>query len=149
MSHAQIIEALDQTDLEACYTIRIEVFCREQEISREIEFDGLDAECRHYLARIGNEAVGTARVRPLIDGALKIERVAVLASHRKSQIGRDLMERALVDARKSGARSGVLHAQSSAAAFYLKFGFRQEGETFLEAGIPHVRMTKYFKQQTG
>ena len=142
MTEARVIEALDPPDREACYAIRTEVFCGEQKVSREMEFDGRDGECRHYLAKLGGDAVGTARVRPLGGGTLKFERIAVRASHRKTQIGRALMERAIADALRSGARACVLHAQTDAAAFYLKLGFTQEGETFVEAGIPHVRMTK-------
>ena len=64
MTETRITEALDRPDIKACYAIRIEVFCDEQAVSRDLEFDGLDAECRHYIARIGNDAVGTARLRP-------------------------------------------------------------------------------------
>lgn len=142
MTETQIIEALNSPDLEACYAIRTEVFCGEQQVSQELEFDGRDAECRHYLARMGNEAIGTARVRPLGDGLVKFERIAVYAQFRGQQVGRALMDRALADARGSGAVAGVLHAQSSAATFYLKLGFAQEGGTFVEADIPHVRMSK-------
>lgn len=142
MTVAKITEVLDPVDLEVCYAIRIEVFCREQKVGREIEFDGLDAECRHYIARLGDETVGTARVRPVDGDTVKFERIAVHAAHRGHGIGRALMDRALADARESGARSGILHAQSDAAAFYRKLGFAQEGGTFDEAGIPHVRMTK-------
>lgn len=142
MTETLIFEALNSTDMDACYAIRTEVFCGEQQVSREMEFDGLDAECRHYLAKLGDQAVGTARVRPLGDGAVKFERIAVHAPFRGQQVGRALMERAVADAREADTRSGVLHAQSTAAAFYLKLGFTQEGATFVEAGIPHVRMTK-------
>jgi predicted GNAT family N-acyltransferase len=142
MTEARIAEALDQPDIEACYAIRIEVFCNEQQISRDLEFDGLDADCRHYIARIGDEAVGTARVRHLGRGNLKFERVAVRAPFRNRRIGRALMEHALADAAGDGTNTGILHAQSEAAAFYLKLGFTREGETFVEAGIPHIRMTK-------
>lgn len=147
MTEPTIIEASDSADMDACYAIRIEVFCSEQQVSRELEFDGLDAQCRHYLARLGEQAVGTARVRPLNggdtgDGIVKFERIAVHAPFRGRQIGRALMDRALDDARAGGAQSGVLHAQSSAAPFYLKLGFSQEGDIFIEADIPHVRMTK-------
>lgn len=142
MTEALIIEAEEQTDIDACFAIRIEVFCDEQGVSRDLEFDGLDAECRHYLARIGNDAVGTARIRPLGAGKLKFERVAVRVPFRNRQMGRFLMERALADAVRSGAETGILHAQTEAADFYLKLGFIQEGGTFFEAGIPHVRMMK-------
>ena len=91
---------------------------------------------------IGNIGVGTARVRPLGDSIIKFERIAVRAPFRGQQVGRALMDRALADAHQAGESSGVLHAQSSAAAFYLKLEFTQEGSAFFEAGIPHVRMTK-------
>lgn len=149
MTEVQITEAVEAADLEACYAIRIEVFCGEQQVSRELEFDGRDAECRHYLARMENVAVGTARVRPLGDGIVKFERIAVYAQYRGRQVGRALMERALAEAQDSGAVAGVLHAQSTAAAFYLKLGFTQEGGTFIEADMPHVRMSKGFSQPHG
>lgn len=142
MTGPRIIEALNEVDMDACRAIRTEVFCGEQGVSRDLEFDGLDSVCRHYLARIGDSAVGTARIRPLGAGKLKFERVAIRAAHRNCGIGRLVMERALSDAVRSDGETCILHAQTEAAAFYLKLGFIQEGGIFLEAGIPHVRMTK-------
>ena len=142
MTETRIVEALDQADMDACFLIRIQVFCAEQGVSRDLEFDGLDAACRHYLARIGDNTVGTARIRPLGGRKLKFERVAVRAAYRNRGIGRLLMERALDDAIRSGAETVILHAQTDAADFYLKLGFIQEGSSFVEAGIPHVCMTK-------
>ncbi len=37
-----------------------------------------------------------------------------------------------------GVREIALHAQLSAKAFYARLGYREEGEEFEEAGIPHV-----------
>lgn len=142
MTLATITEALSPTDMEECYTIRTEVFCGEQMVSPEIEFDGLDDTCRHYLARLDKLAVGTARVRPLGDGAVKFERVAVLKEYRGKDIGRALMERVLVDASIDGYTTGLLHAQYQAGTFYRKLGFAQEGGEFFEAGIRHIRMKR-------
>jgi predicted GNAT family N-acyltransferase len=36
----------------------------------------------------------------------------------------------------------TLHAQTHAAAFYARYGFVAEGDLFMEAGIPHVTMTR-------
>lgn len=141
MSGVAVSEALADGDRSACHGIRVEVFCGEQGIDRGIELDGLDGVCRHYLARDGGAAVGTARARPLGDGAVKLERVAVLAPHRGRGIGRALMVRALADARSTGHRAAVLHSQTEARAFYGRLGFLQEGPEFEEAGVPHVRMT--------
>ena len=41
-----------------------------------------------------------------------------------------------------GVREIALHAQLTAKAFYARLGYREEGEEFEEAGIPHVSMRK-------
>ena len=135
-----VTEAPEGPDREACYAIRNAVFCIEQGVGTEIEFDGLDADCRHYLARRGDTAVGTARVRPLDGDTAKIERVAVLGPWRGRDIGLALMERTLRDAAAAGHRDALIYAQTHAAPFYRKVGFTEEGEGFMEAGIPHIRM---------
>ena len=142
MADLVISEAMSDDDREACYGIRITVFCGEQKVSREIEFDGLDAVCRHYLARQGGTTIGTARTRPLGEGVVKFERIAVLKAFRGRDIGRALMDRALADAREDGHSVALLNSQTHASEFYEKMGFLQEGDEFEEAGIPHVRMTQ-------
>jgi predicted GNAT family N-acyltransferase len=53
------------------------------------------------------------------------------------------MLRVLVEtAEKKGFQEVFLHAQVHAASFYEKCGFHKNGEEFLEAGIPHVKMTR-------
>ncbi len=142
MADLVISEAVSDDDREACYSIRITVFCDEQKVSREIEFDGLDAVCRHYLARQGGTVIGTARTRPLENGVVKFERIAVLKAFRGRDIGRALMARAFADAREDGHSVALLDSQTHASKFYEKLGFLQEGDEFEEAGIPHVRMTQ-------
>ena len=39
-----------------------------------------------------------------------------------------------------GVRDFTLHARVSAAGFYRKCGFVEEGAPFREIGIPHIRM---------
>ena len=126
-------------DMKAAFAIRREVFCGEQDVPVAVEIDGLDPVCRHYLARLGGDAVGTARTRRVGDGDMKIERVAVLKTSRGTGIGIALMDRILAD--NAGGRA-VLNAQVEVEGFYAKLGFIAEGEVFQEAGIDHVRMTK-------
>ena len=130
----------DEDDVNAALAIRREVFCGEQGVDEAEEIDGLDSECRHYLARLAGEAVGTARTRFLADDrGVKIERVAVLKSLRGRGIGKAIMIRALADITVGPA---VLNAQLQVESFYARLGFVTKGEVFQEAGIDHVRMVK-------
>jgi predicted GNAT family N-acyltransferase len=116
--------------------IRRIVFIEEQRVPREEEWDGRDAECRHFLARRGGRALGTARLLP--DG--HIGRVAVLGECRGQGIGAALMRAAIAAARREGHPEVALAAQNHALAFYENLGFEAFGPEFTEAGIAHRNM---------
>ena len=132
--------------LAICHEIRRIVFVDEQGVSSELEWDNLDAPAIHLLA-VDDETVpqpkplGTARLR-FINGQAKAERVAVHRDTRGAGVGRALML-ALEDiARSAGASRVRLNAQIDALLFYEQLGYRGEGERFVEAGIPHIAMSK-------
>ena len=81
----QKVKSSDQMEL--CHAIRKKVFCEEQNISIDIEFDNLDHLCEHFLIYKENKAIATARVRKKSDLIFKIERVAVLLEYRKLKVG--------------------------------------------------------------
>jgi predicted GNAT family N-acyltransferase len=130
-----------EAEMPACLEIRRRVFVAEQGVAEEIEVDGLDSTCTQFLARIDGRPVGAARFR-VAGAAAKIERVAVLADHRSAGIGRALMAALEEHARCEGFDRAVLNAQTKVADFYERLGYRREGAVFLEADIPHIRMTK-------
>jgi hypothetical protein len=41
-----------------------------------------------------------------------------------------------------------LHAQTRMKGFYLRRGFKARGKEFMEAGIPHIEMTRTTADQT-
>lgn len=134
-------------DLAACRALRRAVFIDEQGVPEALEWDGLDAVARHFLAlesALASEppvALGTARMR-IVDGLAKAERVAVRRDARTRGVGRRLM-RAIEDhARERGLPAIVLHAQVAAIPFYERLGYRAHGEIFLDAGIDHREMIK-------
>jgi predicted GNAT family N-acyltransferase len=128
---------------EVIQTIRREVFQREQGVSEELEFDGLDDSAEHLLAYRDGNPVGTARIRRLNDKIVKIERLAVLSSVRGLGIGWQLMEEAIAVARGyADAEEIVINAQEYVTRLYEKLGFEVVGDRFEEAGIPHVKMKK-------
>jgi predicted GNAT family N-acyltransferase len=117
--------------------VREQVFIVEQGVPRELEWDDWDARSDHVVAFASErKAIGTARLLP--DG--HIGRMAVLKDWRGQGVGSALFEALLELARAKGMVVVALNAQTHAAGFYRRFGFRQEGEEFVEAGIPHVAM---------
>ena len=134
----------------ACWRIRQRVFIDEQGIGEDVERDGFDDVAWHLAAWDGDTAIGTARVlgldrahrvvRPMRGTIAKIGRMAVLPAERRRGIGRRLLEAALDLARREGIGRAELSAQEYVVPFYLRAGFRVEGERYEEAGIAHRRM---------
>ncbi len=129
------------SDLPACHDIRRRVFIDEQRVPEHEEMDDLDAASTHLIACRDGRAIGTARLRS-VDGDAKAERVAVLSEQRERGVGRLLMQHLEIEARARGLRRMVLNAHVSVIPFYERLGYVAEGERFLDAGIPHRRMTK-------
>ncbi|MCL6608094.1 MAG: GNAT family N-acetyltransferase [Geminicoccaceae bacterium] len=128
---------------DAVFALRRAVFCVEQGVAVEEEFDGRDPEAEHLLARSDGAIVGTLRWRRLDpQGRVKLERVAVCADCRGKGIARGLLRFALARIDGLGLGPVVLHAQLAARAVYRGPGFLPEGEPFVEAGIPHQRMVR-------
>ncbi len=124
-------------DESAIRAIREAVFVAEQGVPAELEWDGRDARCAQVLALDSQgHPLGTARMLP--DG--HIGRMAVLAAWRGQGVGRALLSELLRLAATQGLEKVWLHAQTRAADFYRRHGFRVVGKPFEEAGIPHVAM---------
>ena len=66
----------------------------------------------------------------------------MLTTVRGQGFGTRLMLSLLAEARRQGAKTLRLHAQTQAVPFYERFGFQPVGEPFLEANIPHQLMEK-------
>ncbi len=131
----------DQSDKTKAFEIRNLVFCEEQKVSKEIEFDGLDQFCNHYLAKINELPIGTARVREQKKGTFKIERMAVLKGYRKKGVGKAIIKKILKHyLNLNSINKLILNSQIEAKDFYKKFGFVEIGEEFVEANIRHQKM---------
>ncbi|MCR5867436.1 MAG: YbgC/FadM family acyl-CoA thioesterase [Aquincola tertiaricarbonis] len=126
---------------EAARRIRTQVFVQEQRIPAELESDPADADCLHALAvnRLGRP-LATGRLLQQAPGVARLGRMAVLPVVRGSGVGRAVLDALAAAARTRGDHMLLLHAQMSAAPFYLRAGFGTRGEVFEEAGIPHVEM---------
>ncbi len=69
-----------------------------------------------------------------------IGRVAVLKSYRGLGVGKVLMQAVIAYAQQQQRLFLVLSSQVHAQAFYQALGFMQEGEEYLDCGIPHIHM---------
>jgi predicted GNAT family N-acyltransferase len=117
--------------------VREEVFMREQGVSAELEWDGLDESCHHALALSAKgEAIGCGRITQ----DAHIGRMAVLKGWRGRKVGTQLLEALLDDARNQSYAEIELSAQVQALPFYRRFGFVEEGEVFMDADMPHRMM---------
>ena len=117
--------------------IREAVFIREQGIPAELEWDGLDEGCRHALALSDQgDAIGCGRM--LASG--HIGRIAVLPQWRKKKVGTAIMEALLDYARAHDYKQVDVDAQTYALPFYRSFEFVEQGDVFMDAGLPHIKM---------
>src|SRR3954462_10669459 len=142
MEHRCVRFGIDDPRMTAARAIRATVFCREQGVSAEEEWDGKDAESDHFLLTDAGVPIGAARTRSYEAGAAKIERVAVLKEHRGRGAGRAIMDTVLDHLAARGFKTAILNAQVAVEDFYKGLGFVSEGARFVEAEIEHVRMTK-------
>ena len=81
----EVRRAGSEEDLEGALAVRREVFVDEQGVSVEEEIDGRDAEAAHVVAvDERGRVVGTCRVLPAGEGAMRIGRMAVVRGLRGS-----------------------------------------------------------------
>ncbi len=118
--------------------VRHQVFVEEQGVPADLEYDIDDAISTHFAAYYNKQICGTARWRFYNSGIIKLERFAVLKPYRRKGIAQKLLETILIDL--PYCEEIILHAQEQVVPFYLKNSFEILGNTFIEAGITHVKM---------
>ncbi len=134
-----MIEISETQSRQACYDLRHEVFVLEQGYTAEGEVDDLDAVSHHLLVQEDGKPIGTARI--YLDGAVaKIGRVCVIAAHRGTGLGADLIKSAVALAKERGAARVILGAQLHAVGFYTKLGFTPFDDVYDDEGEPHQMM---------
>lgn len=124
-------------DLPDLREIREQVFIVEQNVPSVAEWDDIDGQSLHVIARDGEgRPIGTGRLNP----QHTIGRVAVIAAWRGRGVGVALMRVLLSSARERGIQRVELHSQTHATGFYERLGFVAFGEEYLECDIAHRSM---------
>lgn len=131
------IENKDNALMEIAKYIRCEVFVKEQNVPFEEDWD--EEESENYLIYDEDKPVGTMRWRDIGD-KIKIERVAVLTECRGKGIATILLKEVIEEIKFQTDKPITLHSQLLAIPLYERLGFKQYGELFYEANIPHYAM---------
>ena len=122
--------------------IRRNIFIKEQNVTEEEEYDGLDKDAIHLIGYFEEEPVATLRI--INHGkSIQIGRVSVLLAYRGLGIGKKMMIEALnIINIESKGKEIYLESQLDKIHFYEKFGFIPVGENFYDARMPHKKMIK-------
>lgn len=147
MSITFIIKTFDQLskqELYDCLQLRSEVFVVEQDCVYQ-DIDGKDAKALHVLGYIDTNLIAYSRV--FDSGAYfdlpSIGRIVVKESHRNYNYGHELVEASIQYITENFEEKNILiSAQKYLLKFYNSHGFIEQGEEYLEDGIPHVRMLR-------
>ena len=102
-----------------------------------------EKEAKHFLILFKDEPVGTIRYRQTGEREFKLERFAILEQYRGHEYGKDAFLY-LVNKLEEDYNPCTIYfnAQYQLLEYYQKLGFKEEGETFYEANIKHIKMVK-------
>ena len=136
-----VISAMDMMHV---LDIRTKVFIQEQNCPYEIEVvEKEEKESHHYLIYNKEDIVGTIRYRQTGEREFKIERFAILKECRGHEYGKKAFQYLVNKLIEENTPCTIyFHAQYQLVDYYKSLGFIEEGETFVEADIKHIKMLK-------
>ena len=89
-----------------------------------------------------DEMTGCCILTDISSGSVKLRQMAVLKNMQGKGIGEMIIQFAENIARDKGYRTLTMHARDTAIRFYEKYGYKVEGDGFIEINIPHHIMKK-------
>ncbi|GAA1127183.1 MSMEG_0567/Sll0786 family nitrogen starvation N-acetyltransferase [Nocardioides aquiterrae] len=130
------------SDLAHHYAIRHRVFVVEQRALEVTDIDARDVERStiHVLAAHGLQVAGTVRLYPLRDGWWQGDRLAVLASHRSTMVGAELVRFAVATAAARGGHRMRAQIQLANVRFFERLGWVRDGDPAPYCGFDHQPM---------
>lgn len=134
------LSEIDPLTLFALLRLRVDVFVVEQACAYP-ELDDVDPDPGTVHLWLEVDGAPVATLRTFADGAgvAHLGRVATRADQRGQGYAAVLVAEAL---RRFGERPVVIGAQTYLEGWYERFGFRRDGEDYLEDGIPHLPMRR-------
>jgi len=80
--------------------------------------------------------------KALGSGAVKLRQMTVCPQQQRKGVGRQLLRFVENTLRQRGFQRIEMSARQSAIGFYEKLGYRTAGESYIEQGIPHIKMQR-------
>ncbi|MCR1835489.1 GNAT family N-acetyltransferase [Oceanobacillus caeni] len=137
--NVKIVES--EQELQQAYDIRMVVFVEEQNVPPEEEIDDLEGSAIHFIGYDHENPVAASRLR-FVEEYGKLERICVLKEARGKSFGKEIIQAMEKVVQEKGFKKAKLNAQTHAEGFYQKLGYHTISGEFMDAGIPHVTMTK-------
>ena len=136
-------DGLSLRELYAILELRAEVFIVEQNCVYQ-DIDGKDPKAFHLLGEIDSKIVAYARLFKKGDyfEHASIGRVVVGEKFRDKKLGHELMRKAIAALANLGETAIEISAQLYLQKFYESHGFSAIGPSYLEDGIPHIKMLR-------
>lgn len=130
--------------------IRNAVYIGEQQCPYDEEYDGNDMTGTHLLAYIGDEPIGSLRLRFFASFA-KIERLAIRKEFRKSKAAFQLVRASFKFCQKKGYGRVYAHSQARLVDFWHRFGFHEmkDGRHFVFSDFDYVEMVADLEPDPG
>lgn len=133
---------LNSAELYTIIRLRNEVFVVKQACVFQ-DADNKDQDSLHLMLWQGSVLNAYCRLLPpgLAYNEISIGRVVSLPTARRTGAGRTLIKEAIIQCREHFGEGPIrIGAQCYLIKFYASFGFKEEGEVYLEDGIEHIEM---------
>ena len=110
------------------FAVRAACFFGEQDVSFSEEFDGHDHDATHLIAYLGDEPIGTVRLRWFKSFAMP-DHLAVIQRFRSHGVGSLLLEQARAIAESRGSRLLYVRTTPPWAGYFERLGWRRLDQT--------------------
>jgi len=135
-------DEITSTELYKILRLRAEVFIIEQDCVYQ-DIDNKDQKALHIIGKKNNKIIAYTRIFRAGDyfDTASIGRVVVAKDQRMHGYGHSLMKKSIATIISVFKTENIqISAQKYLKKFYENHGFVQEGEEYLEDGIPHIKM---------
>jgi putative N-acetyltransferase (TIGR04045 family) len=128
-----------EEEVEKAYSVRHEIFVKEQELFAGSDRDEFDSQAIHIIALLHGEVIGTVRVYEREENVWFGSRLAVLKPFR-GRAGKVLIEKAKETVKKRKAKKFMAYVQLPNVPFFRRHRWKSVGDVIDYHGIPHQLM---------